>query len=124
MGWYGSWCRRSWEDEEEETVELGGLVPYPDDGRDASDHLLPSALRAKGKLSEAIAETFLGLSKGLLAPVWMDRGERGRVGDGVPIPRFFLLLLLRQLLERLSIAPVMKCDLLLVVGSDMSIALV
>lgn len=27
VGWYGSWCKRSWEEDEEETVELGGLVP-------------------------------------------------------------------------------------------------
>lgn len=27
-----------------ETVELGGLVPYPDEGSDARDHLRPSAL--------------------------------------------------------------------------------
>lgn len=40
-------------------------------------------------------DTFRGLSNGLLA-VWAERGERGRVGDGVPTPRLFLLLL-RQL---------------------------
>lgn len=33
-----------------ETVELGGLVPYPDDGSEASDHLLPSALKGQKKL--------------------------------------------------------------------------
>lgn len=70
-----------------------------------------------------MADAFLGLSKGLLAAVWTERGERGRVGDGVPTPRLFLLLL-RQLLERLSIAPVTKWGLLLVtplqqLGSDM-----
>lgn len=26
-------------------MELGGFVPYPDEGRDARDHLRPSALR-------------------------------------------------------------------------------
>lgn len=41
-------------------------------------------------------DTFRGLSNGLLAAVWAERGERGRVGDGVPTPRLFLLLL-RQL---------------------------
>lgn len=29
------------------TVELGVLVPYPDEGREAKDHLRPSALRMK-----------------------------------------------------------------------------
>lgn len=48
-----------------------------------------------------MADTFLGLSKGLLAAVCTDRGESGRVGEGVPTPRFFLLL--RQLLDLLSI---------------------
>lgn len=50
-----------------------------------------------------MADTFLGLSKGLLAAVWTDKGESGRVGEGVPTPRFFRLL--RQLLDRLSITP-------------------
>lgn len=31
------------------TVELGVLVPYPEEGREAKDHLRPSALRKKQK---------------------------------------------------------------------------
>lgn len=29
------------------TVELGVLVPYPEEGREAKDHLRPSALRKR-----------------------------------------------------------------------------
>lgn len=57
-------------------MELGGLVPYPDEGRDARDHRRPSALsarakwlRANGKLRKALVATFRGLSKGLLVAV-------------------------------------------------------
>lgn len=55
--------------------------------------------------AEAAAALLLGLAgiKGyqasqLILPVWSESGESGRdsVGDGVPTPRFFLLLL-RQL---------------------------
>lgn len=31
------------------TVELGVFVPYPEEGREAKDHLRPSALRRKIK---------------------------------------------------------------------------
>lgn len=27
VGWYGSWCSFSWEEQDEETVELGVFVP-------------------------------------------------------------------------------------------------
>lgn len=43
VGWKGSWCSFS------ETVELGVLVPYPEDGREANDQRRPSVLRAKEK---------------------------------------------------------------------------
>lgn len=86
MGWEGSWCNSSCEEDEDETAELGGLVPYPDE-TDATDHLRVSALRMK--LTEGLLETFLGLSSGLV-PVCKGRGERGldRVGEGA---RLFLL---------------------------------
>lgn len=100
VGWKGSWWRRSWE--ELEDVELGVLVPYPDEGKDARDHLLPSALRdeVKEKWAGLLGEKFRGLSKGLL-PRCPGRGSgewgRGRVGDVVVRIKLFLLLA-RQLL--------------------------
>lgn len=27
VGWYGNWCSFSWEEQDEETVELGVFVP-------------------------------------------------------------------------------------------------
>lgn len=100
MGWEGSWCRSSCEEEDDETAELGGLVPYPDE-TDATDHLRVSGLRMNGKLTEGLLETFLGLSSGLL-PVGKGRGESGldRVGEGA---RLFLLF--RLLLGRLTKPP-------------------
>lgn len=108
MGWKGNWCNNSWE-EEEDTDELGALVQYPDEGTEATDHLRPSALRANWKLAEVLAETFLGLSEGLLPAVASGRGERGResVGDGVPTAKL-LLLLLRELFDLFIMAPVTK----------------
>lgn len=108
MGWKGNWCSSSWE-EDDETDELGALVQYPDEGTDATDHLLPSGLRANWKLAEVLAETFLGLSEGLLPAVESGRGESGResVGDGVAAAKL-LLLLLRELFERFIMAPVTK----------------
>lgn len=116
MGWKGNWCSNSWE-EEEDTDELGALVQYPDEGTDATDHRLPSALlslraswlRANWKLAEVLAETFLGLSEGLLPAVASGRGESGRdsVGDGVPTAKL-LLLLLREPFVRFIMAPVTK----------------
>ena len=51
-----------------DTAELGVLVPYPDEGRDARDHLLPSPCLsdANGKWG-APWEGALGLSSGLPA---------------------------------------------------------
>lgn len=74
---------------------------------------MPTYLRANGKLRKALVDTFRGLSKGLLAAVWSESGESGResVGDGVPTPRLFLLLL-RQLFERFSSDTETKGDLL------------
>lgn len=116
MGWKGNWCSNSWE-EDDDTDELGALVQYPDEGTEATDHLLPSALlsvraswlRANWKFAEVLAETFLGLSDGLLPPVARGRGESGRdsVGDGVPTAKL-LLLLLRELLDLFIMAPVTK----------------
>lgn len=108
MGWKGNWCNSSWE-EEDDTDELGALVQYPDEGTDATDHRRPSALRANWKLAEVLAETFLGLSEGLLPAVASGRGESGRerVGDGVPTAKL-LLLLLRELLDLFIMAPVTK----------------
>lgn len=116
MGWKGNWCNSSWE-EEEDTDELGALVQYPDEGTDATDHLRPSALsvraswllRANWKLAEVLAETFLGLSEGLLPAVASGRGDSGRdsVGDGVPTAKL-LLLLLRVPFDLFIMAPVTK----------------
>lgn len=115
MGWKGNWCNNSWE-EEDETDELGALVQYPEEGTDATDHLRPSALsvraswlRANWKLAEVLAETFLGLSDGLLPAVASGSGESGRerVGDGVPTAKL-LLLLLRAPLVLFIAAPVTK----------------
>lgn len=115
MGFKGNWCNNSWE-EEEDTEELGALVQYPEEGTDATDHLRPSALsvraswlRANWKLAEVLAETFLGLSEGLLPAVANGRGESGResVGDGVPTAKL-LLLLLRELFDLFIMAPVTK----------------
>lgn len=92
-------------------------MQYPEEGTDATDHLRPSArlsvrtswLRANWKLAEVLAETFLGLSEGLLLAVARGRGESGRdsVGDGVPTAKL-LLLLLRELLDLFIMAPVTK----------------
>lgn len=49
VGWKGSWCSFSCDEQDEETVELGVLVPYPEDGREANDQRRPSVLRAKEK---------------------------------------------------------------------------
>lgn len=100
VGWKGNWCRRSWD--ELDDVELGVLVPYPDEGSDAKDHLRPSALldEVKEKWAGLLGEKFRGLSKGLL-PRCPGRGSgecgRGSVGDVVVRIRLFLLLV-RQLL--------------------------
>lgn len=85
-------------------------MQYPEEGTDATDHLRPSALlRANWKLAEELAETFLGLSEGLLPAVASGRGESGRdsVGDGVPTAKL-LLLLLRELFDLFIMAPVTK----------------
>lgn len=49
VGWKGSWWSFSCDEQDEETVELGVLVPYPEEGRDARDQRRPSVLRAKEK---------------------------------------------------------------------------
>lgn len=49
VGWKGSWCSFSCDEQDEETVELGVLVPYPEEGREARDQRRPSVLRAKEK---------------------------------------------------------------------------
>lgn len=101
VGWKGSWCRRSWD--ELDDVELGVLVPYPEEGREAKDHLRPSALleEAKEKWAGPLGEKLRGLSSGLL-PMCPGSGEcgRGRVGDVLVRMRLFRLLVLQLLLFR------------------------
>lgn len=101
VGWKGSWCRRSWD--ELDDVELGVLVPYPEEGREAKDHLRPSALReeAKEKWAGPLGEKLRGLSNGLL-PMCPGSGEcgRGRVGEVLLRMRLFRLLVLQPLLFR------------------------
>lgn len=46
VGWKGSWCSFSWDEHDDETVELGVLVPYPEEGSEARDQRRPSVLSA------------------------------------------------------------------------------
>lgn len=108
VGWKGSWCSFSWDEQDDETVELGVLVPYPEEGSEARDQRLPSVLRAgtKEKCAAVLGEKFLGLSRGLL-PGCPCSGEcgLGSVGEVLDVTIRLFLLLVRQklpLLGRLS----------------------
>lgn len=115
VGWKGSWCSFSWDEQEDETVELGVLVPYPEEGNEARDQRLPSVLSAlcpwlragtKEKCAAVLGEKLRGLSSGLV-PVCPCRGEcgRGKVGEVLDVTIRLFLLLARQklpLLGRLS----------------------
>lgn len=48
-----------------ETVELPGVVPYPDEGNDANDHRLPSPALLIVANAKFWLGDILGLSKGL-----------------------------------------------------------
>lgn len=89
-------------------MELGVLVPYPEEGSEARDQRLPSVLRAgtKEKCAAVLGEKLRGLSSGLV-PVCPCRGEcgRGSVGEVLDVTIRLFLLLVRQklpLLGRLS----------------------
>lgn len=63
-------------------LELPGVVPYPDDGKDATDHRLPSPrqldIRLMGKKGNCIllaGELIRGLSTGLADIGECDRGD-------------------------------------------------
>lgn len=86
-------------------MELGVLVPYPEEGRDANDQRLPSALleEANEKCAGLLGEKLRGLSSGLLPRCpGRGRGEcgRGSVGDVVVKIKLFLLLVRQLLLLR------------------------